>query len=424
MTHRQPPALSAEERSTILALISLGQNPTTSAHNLEAARVLDLAPIKLRPYLAHRMQQALSGTLSTAVRTQLEEIERNACLIQLLRQHQLSRLLTALEQHAVPFVLLKGAVVGPLVYPSPHLRPVSDIDVWVAPGTLQQAGRALAAIGLTREVGNRFQATDRSRQDRPEQFVVELHDPPISMACLLPERLASMFARASHVRCAGNKPARALQPEDLLTHLVLHLARHHVFDAGLVPLLDIARVVEHWHTTWEWERLQREWIDDGTEVWMTFTLRLAHRLLAAPIPSWLIDDPILPDETMAQTLATEQLWDGMVKLPPGRHYLLPMPWSRRLAIVARRLSVYYWRSDYMVERTPMEVVRDAWNRLRVDVRKRLPELADRALRGGWQRSSSQRSVEILESRKQLERLLRDAQPSRPITDAAARMVPA
>lgn len=60
-----------------------------------------------------------------------------------------------LAEANVPFVLLKGAAVSPL-YPAPHLRPTSDLDILIAPDHFDRARAALEQSGWQPVVKGRF----------------------------------------------------------------------------------------------------------------------------------------------------------------------------------------------------------------------------------------------------------------------------
>ena len=95
-----------------------------------------------------------------------------------------------------------------------------------------------------------------------------------------------MWQRSVQTQC-GTYSVSALHPEDLLLHLILHLAKSGFAD-GIRPFLDIALVVAHWADQWDWQRLHQEWQQDGVGIATTFTLRLVHQLLDAPVPDWLL----------------------------------------------------------------------------------------------------------------------------------------
>ena len=54
----------------------------------------------------------------------------------------------ALAAADVPVMLLKGAALGRLIYGSPAERPMSDLDLLIPAGRVDEGMRALAALGL------------------------------------------------------------------------------------------------------------------------------------------------------------------------------------------------------------------------------------------------------------------------------------
>lgn len=85
-----------------------------------------------------------ASAAATALRGSLADLKRRHGLVWL----ELRRLTAALDEERVPHVVLKGLALGPTVYPGPERRFVSDMDVLVAPESLESALAALERIGF------------------------------------------------------------------------------------------------------------------------------------------------------------------------------------------------------------------------------------------------------------------------------------
>ena len=167
----------------------------------------------------------------------------------------LGEALDALSDAGVPVTVLKGAHTSVAYFPEPGARPAADVDLLVPPGTLEGAGRALAAAGWapgarqSRPGKADWIPTGTSTLPRSLHLVhaddprrVELHD-----------SLARDFfgVRTVELDAAGalephpdvHPLVRVLAPPLLVAHLALHASQelHHV---QMLRLLELAWVVE------------------------------------------------------------------------------------------------------------------------------------------------------------------------------------
>lgn len=127
---------------------------------------------------------------------------------------------TVLHEADVPFIVLKGAAVSELIYPSPALRPKADIDVWLRPADLPRAA------ALFRERGWRqFEAEGLENPQhlpalvRGDSHPVELHRRLLLPYFALPD--AQLWARSAPATLAGIE-TRALSDADGLLHTLGH----------------------------------------------------------------------------------------------------------------------------------------------------------------------------------------------------------
>lgn len=121
--HGPPPDL--DEARFAAAGLATG---LTAAIGVAAARVGRELPVAWRPYVADQMAEVAARQ------------ERYRAL--------LPKVLATLADAGVGAVPVKGAVLAPVVWPSPEARPMADIDLVVAPGDRSLARTALERAGL------------------------------------------------------------------------------------------------------------------------------------------------------------------------------------------------------------------------------------------------------------------------------------
>jgi hypothetical protein len=133
-------------------------------------------------------------------------------------------------------VLLKGVALHGDLYPDPALRPVSDVDLLVAPGSFPALRRALATAGLSPDplTAGRLAALEASggRESFLSDFVFRAGSDGLPVEAKLdPVQLGVPVATAGLFE-AGARPSprwegfRVLAPAPMAVQQALHLARH------------------------------------------------------------------------------------------------------------------------------------------------------------------------------------------------------
>lgn len=126
-----PDRVLAASESCVLEIVELARRHRVSAllsWSLERGGRLDSLPAAAR----------------TALRKDALDVEFHRAGLAAV----LSRAAAALDAAQRPFLALKGAALGGLVYPAPHLRPITDVDILVPSADLQAALRTLQAAGF------------------------------------------------------------------------------------------------------------------------------------------------------------------------------------------------------------------------------------------------------------------------------------
>ncbi|MCU0231331.1 MAG: nucleotidyltransferase family protein [Acidobacteria bacterium] len=149
----------------------------------------------------------------------------------------------ALEAAAIPFVALKGAALGAALYETAALRPMTDVDLLVAPADTGRALGALAAAGFVRPSARQEAFWAESYYNLPldpppgQTGKLELHWSIAQEGRHAPD-VSGILARARVVETPrGRLPIPG--PVDLLLHQSLHLS-YHYFEPKLIWLTDLA----------------------------------------------------------------------------------------------------------------------------------------------------------------------------------------
>ena len=171
-----------------------------------------------------------SGGLPPALQP-LEDTRGRVALQAFLHRRDLLRAVACLRASGLEPILVKGWAIARL-YPDPHLRPSSDVDLCVRSEDYRAARSALAhSPGLV--------------------LPVDLHR---GFGTLDEEDEQVLFRRSTLVDCGGT-PVRVLAPEDHLRVLCYHMLRHGA--SRPLWLCDVALAIEVRPPDFDWARCLR-----------------------------------------------------------------------------------------------------------------------------------------------------------------------
>lgn len=210
--------------------------------------------------------------------------------------HQLQRTLATLNSEGIPHALLKGAAVAHLAYPQPHLRVMSDVDVWVPAEYITAACAALQAEGFIWATDAQKLAVYGKAEFILPQWVkgsVDLQTNPFAGYWL--EHMAQIDSAAVWSRLqpctVQGQATHTLAVEDALLHAAIHLAINHQFDAtALRSMVDMMRLAQIAGADWAvvaqrahaW-RVQTVWQLVGS---LLAALWGPTAVVAPPLPRW------------------------------------------------------------------------------------------------------------------------------------------
>jgi hypothetical protein len=236
---------------TAFALPLLRGEETPEIQDRDAERV---AEGLRRSGLTALALRRLAGRPAPRALTLALERERNRLRADLaLLYDRLAKLADVLADAGVPFILLKGSALAPLLYDSPELRPMVDVDILIHRADWPGARARMAASGyrLPGEsveaywLANYFNLSIGSPDPRPASFDVHW-----SLGQEIRYRVdePGLWDRSVAFTHEG-RSYRRLGNEDLLLGLTLHLA-YHYFDARLLWLYDLHLLVKKVPIDW------------------------------------------------------------------------------------------------------------------------------------------------------------------------------
>lgn len=250
-----------------------------------------LTPFIYQQILCHDLQQSLSPAVLRGLAHDYALALRETAL----QEQEARRVIQALSQAGVEVILLKGADLRLRAYEDPATRPMTDIDLLIAPAQLQPGLAALARLG--------YRPAASHRDPRPgfrEQFgheitlapppgtrlLVDLHWEIRAVACYY--RLPFDFLQAVSIYWReGEVPVKVLAPEHALIHLCLHTFGDSLgaFPEAL-PFLDLALVLTR--LPLDWPRFLREVARCRCQLPIYLILREMSGLLPQAIPGGVL----------------------------------------------------------------------------------------------------------------------------------------
>jgi hypothetical protein len=203
-----------------------------------------------------------------------------------IRESCVDRLLTAFAAADIPMILLKGAALAHLIYPTPELRPMVDIDILIDPAKTEAAIRIAGDLGFTFASRHASKYAKRMHHVPPAvtnqsgfRIFLEIHTDTMSPYQPYSLTWATLTARPQPFR-------RGLGPDGLAlghTDMLRHLARHAFEPARQIRLI-------HLYDIWRYQTIFRDEID-----WREIEARFPYVLVVLRLISYVF--PIMPSTT-------------------------------------------------------------------------------------------------------------------------------
>lgn len=220
---------------------------------------------------------------------------------------ELAAVRAAAATEGIVLLPLKGAALAPTVYPSPDLRPMSDLDMLARASDLARTSAVLASLGYREEPDGPMLLPPRMRDPlRGEHkftairggfaLLIEVRAEPLDPGFPPLSELDRAFSARLH-RHATHFWERATigsdlttahaAPEDLLLHVASHMTTRHA-DFRLIWLCDVREILAHAHMhapEFDWDTFARDARTLDLVVPVRAALDAAARWLDVPVPT-------------------------------------------------------------------------------------------------------------------------------------------
>ncbi|MBK9096264.1 MAG: nucleotidyltransferase family protein [Anaerolineae bacterium] len=279
-------SLTNDERGQVLAAIERGISWPLF---YELARAHGLAPL-----VFHNLRALnVAANAPAAVWRQFEASYYSTLGDNLLLESELFQAADQLRRREVDFLLLKGIVLGAMLYPDPALRPSADLDIMVPLAQVAAAQQALQDLGYSLQPGRQLDFQLARSYDIPyvrqsasgQGVLLELHW-SLAEPELFNLDIDNLWARAQPFAYNGHA-LRSLSPEDILFHLTIHIRKHRY--VGLRWLVDVNEMLRSFGAGLDWAYLLNLAQQTGACTLLYMTLQLTHDVMAAPVPQHVLD---------------------------------------------------------------------------------------------------------------------------------------
>jgi len=178
----------------------------------------------------------------------MEAARRQACATA-VRATQLERLCAATAADAsaagIRVLVLKGPALASLVYPSPAVRPMDDVDLLVAAEHRDHLAEILHGHGYRNDLRGEEDFLPASRSVSIDVHTGLLNTTRIpARGALWPMTFDDVWAHSQVCVLAGI-PVRTLGPRDTILHLAIHTVHHHGL-GGAMWMLDLLACLRTW----------------------------------------------------------------------------------------------------------------------------------------------------------------------------------
>lgn len=252
----------------IQKLITCGPDWQAIVLKAEQWRLAPLIFTSLRPLVSSELVPVL-------VIQQLRHLFRQDTIKSVTQRELLRGVLLRFAADGLPVIVLQGAALATLVYPSPPLRPIGTIDLLVHPYDREQAEKILSDI--VADQANIPYLVSQSFNH------LKLHDhlAPAHKTARLPTE--DVWKRAQPVEIESIA-TRVLCHEDLLLHLALQFWASTSVDSHVRTLCDIGETSRRYGNAIDWYLLvmRAERYQVGRH--LSCVLHLARDLVGADVP--------------------------------------------------------------------------------------------------------------------------------------------
>lgn len=216
------------------------------------------------------LKSGLFNYLENSQKQKLQAHYHQTARLNLLRIHELKKVLQQIAQTDIQIVLLKGIALIQELYQNVGLRPMCDVDLWVLAQNLKKFSDILIGIGYEQDpLYPRTYRKDLTTLDLRTHILDA--DRIKSRALLIEKEQNHIFYNARIVSVDGQK-ALVLDPYDQILYLGLHAFKHNI--EKMIWLVDIRALTAQWAPI-DWHKLfsrAKEMKQEKTFDYMMFLL--------------------------------------------------------------------------------------------------------------------------------------------------------
>jgi hypothetical protein len=238
------------------------------------------------PLLSRSLHTISPDEVPQVILGQLRHQSQTNAARNLFLTNELLKLLKLLEAHAIPALPYKGPTLTSSIYGNLALRDFTDLDILVHERDYERAQCLLSISGY--RLMNAFE-WESTYVDGSGRVVVDLHQRMTSREFPSPLQFEPIWERRHHTVLLGTQ-VPTLSPEDTLLMHAIQISK----DAGsrylqLVKICDVAALLRAYPDL-DLTGVLSQAKELGGERMVQFSLCLAHKLLATPLPQEILGE--------------------------------------------------------------------------------------------------------------------------------------
>ena len=354
----------AELRPWIAAVLA-GQTDIDFPVAASAKEVLDLSEEEgVTPLLRYHLQQTGQlDILPQALQTSFQKIDRRYLAADMATQAELLDLLKILHSHNIDIIMLKGEALSHSIYPLPHLRTKTDIDLlFGSKDESERAWKILQAEGYQRMLSQKgtfvgYQFVCHKQYNTGFRMVFDIHN-EITNYLWFNRRLRyqHLLANSSFIEIENVK-VRVLNTVHALIHACVHRITNKSKNTAdrLIWLYDIHQLSQGLSDS-EWQNLVQVCEDKDLSAIVLQGLQSSHEQLTSSLPPKHIDQlkhnaSNASDPFTQKSRRIQMYWNDFVlnkgfanKLTQIRERVFPPAdyMLKRYGLKSRRWLVFYY----------------------------------------------------------------------------------
>lgn len=260
-----------------------------SEYQLNWDKIIDLAIYhKILPLLFINVKKHFLDKIPYNIFQQLKLKQKQTGIRNLFLTGKLLSILHIFEKHNIKAIPIKGPTLTKEIYGDISLRQFNDLDILIAPQSLEKAIKILFELGYSPDINlNLAQLIKLAQKGHhvtlyKENTLIELHweltgryfSKKITLESVWPEKVTTILA---------GQEINSIKPEDLLIYLCIHGCRHHWHQ--LDAICCVAQYIKI-KPNLDWEIIQLKSRKQGSNGMVALGL-----LLSAELPGMKLPEP-------------------------------------------------------------------------------------------------------------------------------------